>query len=159
MKYCKVPFCDPTEASTEPTHRPGETIMLLDSSKHHLTTFPDVDCDVSSWKPWGVCSERCGGRGTQTTTRMVVTPRQGSNCTSRCCQLYLSHSGFDRQGKGKVCPLLTAVRHCNPQACPTGSNIAIGLWIGNMHSLADYNVLTLVLVFTENSRLWSGVHH
>ena len=104
--------------------------------RNHLT-IADVDCEVSSWRGWGDCSKTCG-RGTQTKTRLVLTPRHESIVFFPFCQLHFtlvkSISFFVswlilvltlRQGNGKMCPPLKAARHCNPQDCPIGFDIPL----------------------------------
>lgn len=55
-----------------------------------------VNCEVSNWAEWSVCSVTCGG-GEQTRIRTVITsPENG----------------------GAACPVLEETQPCNTQACP-----------------------------------------
>jgi hypothetical protein len=79
----KTPTLSPTSAPTKhPTSAP---------------TPKPVDCHVSSWGLWSVCSEKCGG-GVQKRTRSVIT-QQAHN--------------------GKQCPAQTSQRrNCAEYPCP-----------------------------------------
>ena len=59
-----------------------------------------VNCQVSAWSDWSMCSKTCGG-GTQTRTRMVTQPPMNG---------------------GTACPALSETRACNTQACAMCKN-------------------------------------
>ncbi len=63
-----------------------------------------VNCVVSAWSAWSICSHRCGG-GLQTQSRSVTVP---------------SANG------GAVCPTLSQTQSCNTQPCPV--DCQVGAW-------------------------------
>ena len=68
---------------------------LSDNKACHRGACP-IDCDVSEWGHWSVCSQTCGA-GLRSRARMVVTPVLAV---------------------GAVCPNLSEARHCHDQPCP-----------------------------------------
>jgi len=73
------------------------------------TPPPKVNCAVSGWSAWGLCSKSCGG-GTQIRTRRIATPARNG---------------------GAACPALSEQQSCNKQACPTAPpkvNCAVSGW-------------------------------
>jgi len=60
------------------------------------TQLCPIDCAVSSWAAWGICSKTCGA-GIQYQYRKTIR--------------------WAKNG-GKSCPTLKKTRACNPQACP-----------------------------------------
>lgn len=60
-----------------------------------------VNCIVSDWGFWSVCSKNCGG-GTQTRTRKVIEPALNG---------------------GSACPSLAETQTCNNQVCPVDCKV------------------------------------
>ena len=77
--------------------------------KRVFYTLIPVNCSVSEWTDWDVCSKACEG-GDQGRTRSVQNPGTGG---------------------GKVCPHLSESRECNKTPCPKGHirNCAFSHWV------------------------------
>ena len=63
-----------------------------------------IDCEVSDWSEWSVCSAECEG-GTQTRARTVVVPAENG---------------------GEACPNLEEQQACNEHSCPI--DCEVGDW-------------------------------
>jgi hypothetical protein len=82
--------------TTEPENG-GEACPWLDEQRPCNPDPCPVDCQVSEWSDWSVCSVECGG-GTQSRSRSVTAePENG----------------------GAACPALEEQRDCNTDPCPT----------------------------------------
>jgi len=60
-----------------------------------------IDCQVSDWSDWSVCTATCGGGTQQQTRTITVAAAYG----------------------GMTCPALFASRTCNTQTCPSPSPV------------------------------------
>jgi len=80
----------------------GASCPPLKETKDCNTQACVVDCKVSDWSDWSMCSKTCGG-GTQTRKR-VVTQYPCAN--------------------GDKCPALTETRNCNTDTCTTDCKVS-----------------------------------
>jgi hypothetical protein len=97
-----------TRTVTQPPTNGGRACPPL-SETRACNTQPcamPVDCQVSAWTEWGMCSRTCGG-GMQVRTRTVTQqPMNG----------------------GMACPALRESRPCNTEPCAMPVNCEVGPW-------------------------------
>ena len=67
------------------------------------TTEIPINCAVSDWSNWSVCSANCGG-GTQERTRSIITQSKGNG--------------------SKSCPELKETKACNTDVCPVDCQVS-----------------------------------
>ena len=80
----------------------GYTCPALSMDQQCNVQACPVDCTVSSWRTWTVCSNSCGS-GNQGRTRVPITNA--------------AHGG-------KACSTLTSTRQCNTHACPKNCDLS-----------------------------------
>jgi hypothetical protein len=78
-----------------PVKNGGTACPLLEDSVQCNMQECDVDCVVSDWPDYGVCSKPCGG-GTQSRIRTIIK---------------------NKKGNGKACPILSEEKSCNEEEC------------------------------------------
>ena len=81
---------------TSTGHCPGAKIVRETGSKSLLHTSTSVDCKLTEWTGWSLCTKTCGG-GTQKKTRSVLKQEQFG---------------------GQACPKLHETNECNTKECP-----------------------------------------
>ncbi|CAD7922585.1 unnamed protein product [Amoebophrya sp. A120] len=68
---------------------------------------PPVDCEVSEWSDWSLCTELCGGGQTYRERKVKQFPKHG----------------------GKICSTdLTQTKPCNQKSCNTPQDCVLGDW-------------------------------
>uniref|UniRef100_F6T9P3 Spondin-like TSP1 domain-containing protein n=2 Tax=Ciona intestinalis TaxID=7719 RepID=F6T9P3_CIOIN len=81
---------------TTPAQHGGQACPALSDTQSCNNNNCPINCQVSQWTTFGLCSASCGG-GTKTRTRTVTTPEQYG---------------------GKKCPALDDTQSCNNNNCP-----------------------------------------
>ena len=88
--------------STQSKNGGSNCPSLIDTQPCNTTVPCPINCVVSDWSDWGVCSKTCGS-GTQTRTRTVTSQAEYG---------------------GGVCPSLTDTQPCNTQLCPVDCQLS-----------------------------------
>ena len=101
-----------TRGILEPSKNNGAACPPLSEILPCNTQPCPIDCVVSDWTDWSLCTETCGG-GTKTRTRNITTP-----------------SAYG----GDICPVLSETITCNTRACP------VDCVMSNWSSVTNCNV-------------------
>eukprot|EP01012_Entosiphon_sulcatum_P049575 TRINITY_DN6820_c0_g1_i6.p1 TRINITY_DN6820_c0_g1~~TRINITY_DN6820_c0_g1_i6.p1 ORF type:complete len:7637 (+),score=112.47 TRINITY_DN6820_c0_g1_i6:5459-28369(+) len=89
--------------TTDPLHGGSPCPALAETRSCNTQACPPVDCQLSDWSAWSLCSKSCGG-GSKTRTRTVTVAPTGNN----------------------TCSTLTETQTCNTEPCPI--DCVMGLW-------------------------------